>query len=171
LIFAGTPAVAGISAARGKAMRTSRGLTAALSAAAAGALLLTGAGIAAAASSSPPQHAARAAVSRTSAKVPCLTLWAVVNKAGHLERAGCPGTSSKYIGTGYQVLFSRNVRDCAYVATTGNAGSQDVPSPAIATVAGREGHVNGVFISTVNLAGNPIQRGFHLIVECKQPHL
>ena len=139
-----------------------------MSAAAIGAVLtVTGAGIAAAHSSGPAQHAA---VHQAAAKrVPCLSLWAVVNKDGVLQRAGCPGTTSAFVGTGYQVLFHRNVRDCAYVASAGNAGSRDVPIPAVVSTVGRSGKVRGVFIGVVDLAGHAIKRGFHLIVECKQP--
>ena len=148
-------------------------LGAVASAVAIGAVLtVAGAGIAAANSAGPHQGASpaqHATAAKTAIKIPCFSTWAVVNKAGTLERAGCPGTTSEYLGNGYQVLFNRNVRHCAYVATAGNAGSMDVPTPAVVSVAGRLGHVNGVFVSTVNLMGGEIQRGFDLIVECKQP--
>jgi hypothetical protein len=130
-------------------------------------LTVTGAGIAAANTAGPAQHVA--AHSATAKKLPCLTLWAVVNKFGVLQRAGCPGTSSAFVGDGYQVLFYRNVRHCAYVASAGNAGSRDVPIPAVVSTVGRAGRVKGVFVGVVDLSGNRIQRGFHLIVECKQP--
>jgi hypothetical protein len=130
------------------------------------ALSLGGAGIAVATSSGTPQRAATHDMKPGVTKAPCTSLWAVVNKAGTLQRAGCSGTTSAYVGTGYQVLFPRNVRNCAYVANAGNAGAKDVPEPDIASVAGREGHRDGVFISMVNLSGLRVQRGFDLIVEC-----
>jgi hypothetical protein len=136
-----------------------------MSAAAIGAVVTVGgAGIAAANSSTP---ATRAAVPGTAAaKAPCLALWAVVNKGGKLQRAGCPGTTSSFVGDGYQVLFYRNVRDCAYVADAGNSGSSGIAGPAIVTTAGRRGHVRGVFVAAYSLTGKTIQRGFHLIAEC-----
>jgi hypothetical protein len=136
-----------------------------MSAAAIGAVLtIGGAGIAAANSSAPDT---RAAVPGTAAApAPCLTLWAVVSKGGKLQRAGCPGTTSSFVGDGYQVLFNRNVRDCAYVAVAGNAGSNGIAGPAIVTTAGRRGHVRGVFVAVFSLTGKIIQRGFHLIAEC-----
>lgn len=130
-------------------------------------LTLTGTGIAAANSTAAPQHSASARTVKPA--VACLSLWAVVNKEGKLQRAGCPGTTSKIAGTGYQVLFARNVRNCAYVANSGNAGSNGVGKPAVATVAGRQFKPKGVFVQMWNLSGATTRQGFHLIVACKQP--
>jgi hypothetical protein len=139
-----------------------------MSAAAIGAVLtLPGAGIAVANSSSPAHPGASASTTR--AATTCVSLWAVVNKAGKLQRAGCPGTTSAVAGTGYQVLFPRNVRDCAYVADAGNAGSKGVGKPAIATVAGRQNKPKGVFVQMYSPSGVGVRQGFHLIVACKQP--
>src|SRR5207245_2121023 len=102
-----------------------------------------GTGIAAAAASGGTSVGQAAA--RTAAHVPCRALFAVVNKAGVLQRAGCPGTTSRLLGTPghFQVLFPRNVRHCYYVATIGNAGSAaSVPHPGVIGVAGRTGHTN-----------------------------
>jgi len=150
-----------------------RSLKPAMSAAAcAGVLVLAGTGIAAAASSGGQgssgdsgQHAAIAAT--------CTHLWAVVNAAGKLQRAGCPGITSKILGSPpipghYQVIFPRNVRNCAYVATIGNAGSANVVNhPGFAGVVGRTGNTHGVFVETFNPSGNDSSAGFHLIVQCK----
>lgn len=147
-----------------------RSLKPAMSAAAcAGVLVLAGTGIAAAAtaggqggSGDSGQHAAAAAT--------CTRLWAVVNKDGVLQRAGCTGIKSNILGAPghYQVLFPRNVRNCAYVATIGNAGSANaVNHPGFAGVVGRTGNTNGVFVETFAPGGTDSSAGFHLIVECK----
>ncbi|HEY1324906.1 MAG TPA: hypothetical protein VGF32_31915 [Streptosporangiaceae bacterium] len=138
----------------------------------AGVLVLGGTGIAAAAgpggqgsSGDSGQHAAVAAT--------CTHLWAVVNAAGKLQRAGCKGITSKILGSPpipghYQVIFPRNVRNCAYVATIGNAGSAStVNHPGFAGVVGRTGNVRGVFVQTFLPNGTTSSAGFHLIVECK----
>jgi len=145
-----------------------RSLKPAMSAAAcAGVLVLAGTGIAAASSGGPSsaadsgQHAAVAAT--------CTHLWAVVNKAGKLQRAGCKGITSSILSLPghFQVIFPRNVRNCAYVANIGNAGSaKAVLHPGFTGVVARTGNTHGVFVETYNTSGVPSSAGFHLIVAC-----
>jgi hypothetical protein len=137
------------------------------------ALTVAGAGIAAANSSAGPSHQpAATAVRHTGPDLTCVSLWAVVNRFGHLVRAGCPGTKSKSLGGGaYQVVFYRNVRHCAYVADAGNGGSLDVPTPYFASVAGRYHNPRGVYIAMYDTMGVEMPRGFHLIVECRLPRI
>src|SRR5215471_16615529 len=88
-------------------------------------LTLAGTSVASAISSGtpqPPGKPAPVAPGVTTASL-CQNLWAVVNADGSLARAGCPGTTSAIRGGGFQVIFPRNVRDCAYVATVGDSGS------------------------------------------------
>jgi hypothetical protein len=122
------------------------------------ALSLGGAGIAAATSSGTPQRAATREMKPRVTKASCPKLWAVVNKAGTLEPAGSRGSTSAFISTGYQVLFPREARQCAYVANAGNAGSTDVPLPDIASAGGRQGRPGRVFVSMVDLSGVRVQR-------------
>jgi hypothetical protein len=132
-------------------------------------LTVAGAGIAAANGSGgqrPP-----AVVSQHATSSMCISLWAFVNKNGTLERAGCPGTKSKYLGFGYQVVFPRNVRHCAYVATVGDSGSQGIPPADFPTVAGRLGLKDGVFIEVYDTTGMRVQHGFYLLVECHLPNI
>ena len=68
----------------------------------------------------------------------------------------------------YEVIFNRDVRDCAYVATVGLSGSSGSSLPGEITVVGRAGAPNGVFITTHDSAGGPSDRGFHLAVHCKK---
>jgi hypothetical protein len=60
----------------------------------------------------------------------------------------------------YEVVFSRNVTRCAYVATIGLSGSSGVSPSGAITVVGRFGNPNGVFIATSNSGGTPTDLGF-----------
>jgi hypothetical protein len=64
------------------------------------------------------------------------------------------------------VIFNRNVRNCAYVATIGDQADGQQP-PGEITVATRNGNNNGVFVSTHDSAGVAADRDFHLIVICR----
>jgi hypothetical protein len=131
-------------------------------------LALAGTGIAAAASSG--SHAAHASAKRVTVSCTKTSLFAVVNKAGKLQRAGCSGISSKALSQPghFQVLFPRNVRHCAYVASIGNAGSaSSIPVPGYAGVVGRTGNTHGVFVETFDHNGVPFSIGFHVFVACR----
>jgi hypothetical protein len=67
---------------------------------------------------------------------------------------------------GYEVIFFRGVRNCAYVATIGLSGSQGVEAPGETTVVGRFENRRGVFVSTHDSTGAFAPRGFHLQVSC-----
>jgi hypothetical protein len=95
------------------------------------------------------------------------TRYAVVNPNGTLAR-GFGAVSSQRLGLGrYQVVFNRNVRDCAYVATIGLSGSSGFSSPGQISVVGLVSNANGVFIATSNSAGADADLGFHLAVHCR----
>jgi hypothetical protein len=97
----------------------------------------------------------------------CQSLWAVVNANGALARAGCPGTTSAVsAGGGYQVLFPRNVRHCAYLATVGTSGTADIPPDGTASVTQLTASVDGVFVATYNSAAAFTNEPFHLSVTC-----
>ncbi|MGE5764303.1 MAG: hypothetical protein ACM3ZF_10630 [Mycobacterium leprae] len=75
--------------------------------------------------------------------------------------------SSLRLGVGfYQVIFNRNVSNCAYVATIGDQANGQQP-PGEITVATRAGNNNGVFVSTHNSAGGAADLDFHLVVICR----
>lgn len=95
------------------------------------------------------------------------TLWAVVNEDGTLAR-GFHAVSAAAAGSAgsYEVIFDRNVRNCAYVATIGLSGSSGTPGPGEIGVVGRNGNVNGVFVKTYDSTGAIATRGFHLAVHC-----
>jgi hypothetical protein len=95
-------------------------------------------------------------------------LFAVVNKTGHLNRglgAQSAGVDSHQTGE-YHVYFKRGVRKCAYVATIGTIGASGAPPSGEISVEGLHGHKAGVFVETVDSAGNPEYLGFHLAVTC-----
>jgi hypothetical protein len=95
------------------------------------------------------------------------TLFAVVNANGTLAR-GLGAVSSQRLALGaYEVIFNRNVRDCAYVATIGLSGSAFSSPPGEITVVGRVTSANGVFLTVSNSAGAPTDLGFHLAVHCR----
>jgi hypothetical protein len=99
-------------------------------------------------------------------ETPAKDFWAVVNSDGTLARDR-GAVSAQQLSTGeYEVIFFRNVRDCAYVATIGISGSVDSSQPGEITVAGRTDARRGVFVSTHDSTGEFADRGFHLQVSC-----
>jgi hypothetical protein len=90
---------------------------------------------------------------------------AVVNAAGLLAR-GRGVSSAARTGAGrYQVIFDRDVRGCAYLASLGDAGAANPPLGQVSTSA-LASNVNGVAIRTTSSNGNDANRSFHLLVSC-----
>jgi hypothetical protein len=90
---------------------------------------------------------------------------AVVTGAGLLAR-GRGVTSATRVAVGrYQVIFNRDVRGCAYVATIGDAGAA-APQAGQLETSQLASNVNGVSLRTQNSDGNPADRAFHLLVSC-----
>jgi len=101
-------------------------------------------------------------------KSPACDTWAVVNSDASLASTGCSGASSTTagrIGT-YDVVFTKNVTDCAYTATIGSAGSSGSVAPGFVAVVGEGGNADGVYVETFNSSGVETQEGFHLTVVC-----
>jgi hypothetical protein len=65
----------------------------------------------------------------------------------------------------YQVVFTRNVRNCAYVASLGVVGATPPGNGEISTAA-LASNVNGVFIRTFDSNGAAGDHSFHLLVSC-----
>jgi len=95
-------------------------------------------------------------------------VWAVVNSNGTRARhaGACGGTISSGGGGGYDVVFPRNVANCAYVVTIGSSGRSGTVAPGFAVVVGDVSTTNGVFVETFNSGGAEAAEGFHLIVDC-----
>jgi hypothetical protein len=90
---------------------------------------------------------------------------AVVTAAGVLAR-GRGVTSASRTGQGrYQVIFNRDVRGCAYLASIGDAGAA-APAAGLVETSQLASNVNGVSLRTQNSNGAPNDRPFHLIVSC-----
>jgi hypothetical protein len=95
-------------------------------------------------------------------------LFAVVDESGKLIR-GLHAVSATAIGTGcYEVIFDRDVRRGAYVATTGGHGYTGVPVAAVANVMGRANNPRAVFVYVADMTGQPLAVGFHLVVICPE---
>jgi hypothetical protein len=89
-------------------------------------------------------------------------LYAVVSLNGALASGnGVAGVTK--LGPGmYEVTFTSNVSQCAYVATTANAYSQAIQ----AYTAGGHLSAQGVYVETKNQGGGLTDGPFHLVVSC-----
>jgi hypothetical protein len=95
-------------------------------------------------------------------------LFAVVDAEGNLKR-GLHAVSATNLGIGYyEVVFERDVRRGAYVATAGGPGYTGVPLAAIANVIGRASNPRAVFVYVSDMTGVPVGSGFHLVVLCPE---
>jgi hypothetical protein len=95
-------------------------------------------------------------------------IWAVVNADGTRARAGgaCSGTTTSGSNGSCDVVFPRNVSNCAYVAVIGSPARSGTVAAGYATVVGAAISVDGVFVQTWNSSGVLAAQGFHLIVDC-----
>jgi hypothetical protein len=91
--------------------------------------------------------------------------YAAVTSAGLLARGRSVSSAARTSEGRYQVIFDRDVRNCAYLATIADAGAAAPPQGEIGASAVST-NVNGVAVRTENSAGNPADRPFHLIVPC-----
>ena len=90
---------------------------------------------------------------------------AVVTAAGVLARGrGVASVARTAVGR-YQVIFNRDVRGCAFVASPGDAGAA-VPPEGQATTSALATNVNAVAIRTESSNGNAADRPFHVLVSC-----
>ena len=99
---------------------------------------------------------------------PPTTLWAVVSNKGALVRGGSATVSATALlePGAFEVVFDRNVSNCAYIATLGSteAGST---FPGMIAVATRLGNPDAVFVETFGEKGkSALSESFHLAVFC-----
>lgn len=99
-----------------------------------------------------------------------VTRHAVVTSAGALARGRNVSSATRTAEGRYQVIFTRDVRNCAYFATVADVGAAP-PASAWITASALASNVNGVAIRTTTRPGNQNQnvftdRPFHLIVLC-----
>lgn len=92
--------------------------------------------------------------------------YAVVEADGTLAR-GTAGTSSSKVGTGlYQVNFSQNISQCAWVTSIG--GSAGIPvQPGETHSSLQPGSTTSLLQQISNSAGVLADRPFHVIVTCQ----
>jgi hypothetical protein len=116
-----------------------------------------------------PSNAAATVADDSRDARPANVFFAVVDSDGTLAR-GQGAIMAQSLGSGdegaYEVLFDRNVRNCAYVATIGIPGSNGESEPGEITVAGRFQNRKAVFVRTFDSTGTVADRGFHLQVSC-----
>jgi TolA-binding protein len=95
--------------------------------------------------------------------------WAVVSAAGSVVRNSGPSGSvavSHTSGTGlYEVLFSKNVSGCSYVATLGDTGTATPPLGFVA-VSGDSSNPAGVTVQTSDSSADASDEPFHVYVSC-----
>ncbi|HEV2875092.1 MAG TPA: hypothetical protein VGW14_08085 [Thermoleophilaceae bacterium] len=93
--------------------------------------------------------------------------FAVVNGDGLLVR-GRDVSSVARTGDGrYQVIFSGDIRGCAYFATVADPSAAAPPQNSQVSVSSLASNVNGVAVRTENgNNGSEANRPFHLIVMC-----
>jgi hypothetical protein len=91
--------------------------------------------------------------------------WAVVSASGQLVRSHNVTSVARTSSGRYQVIFNRDVRNCAYIASLGDPSAASPSLGGIAT--GRLGsNMNGVAVRTVDPDGHQANRSFHIIVPC-----
>ena len=91
--------------------------------------------------------------------------YAVVTSAGVLARGRAVTSAARTSEGRYQVIFDRDVRNCAYLATIADAGAAAPPQGEIAASA-LASNVNAVAVRTERSDGVAADRPFHLIVPC-----
>lgn len=93
-------------------------------------------------------------------------LFAVVDAEGTLRR-GLHASNVRNLGPGlFEVTFRRDVRRGAYLATLGGHGYEGLPPMGHISVMGRSSNPRAVLVSMVDIQGNPLNMGFHLLVIC-----
>jgi hypothetical protein len=97
---------------------------------------------------------------------PAKDFYAVVRRNGTLARDRGAVDAQRITEGQYAVIFFRNVRNCAYVATIGTPRSVGLEAPGEITVAGLFENPQGVFVSTHDSTGAFAARAFHLQVSC-----
>jgi len=95
-------------------------------------------------------------------------MFAVVDADGTLKR-GMHVVSATRLGLGtYEVIFVRDVRRGAYLATPGGHGYTGIPLPAAVSVTGRATDPRGVLVYITSMSADPQDTAFHLLVLCPE---
>jgi hypothetical protein len=98
--------------------------------------------------------------------VSCDNEWAVVSANGSLARGGgVLLVDHSFIGV-YEVMFERDVSNCAYTATIGDWSTNHVYDLGLVFTAGGHKGPTGVYVETKNMGGGLTDFPFHLNVTC-----
>jgi hypothetical protein len=93
--------------------------------------------------------------------------FAVVNAGGQAVRGRDVSSAARTSEGRYQVIFSGDVRNCAYYATVGDESASAPPQNGQISVSSLASNVNGVAVRTENgTNGTELDRPFHLVVMC-----
>jgi hypothetical protein len=93
--------------------------------------------------------------------------FAVVTSTGVLARGRSVSSVARTSAGRYQVIFTSDVRGCAYFATIGDTSATPLGNGSQITTASLGSNVNGVAVRTWGQNGNSTgDRPFHLIVSC-----
>jgi hypothetical protein len=92
--------------------------------------------------------------------------YAVASGAGVVARSRGVSSVARTSEGRYQVIFDRDVRNCAYFATIGDIGAAAPPQGEISTSA-LSTNVNAISVRTENSDGVASDRPFHVIVLCQ----
>lgn len=92
--------------------------------------------------------------------------FSVVNAGGQQVRGRGTTSAARTAPGRYQVIFDRDVRNCAYWATISGPTAAAPPEHGQITASGLSTNVNGVDIRTTNRDGVETNRPFHLLVLC-----
>jgi hypothetical protein len=95
---------------------------------------------------------------------PATALWAVIATNGSASRSGHLTSSEKVAVGQYVVIFDRDVKACAYVASLGGVAAESAVGQISATR--RSINASGVFVKTYDSAGVAADKSFHLAVFC-----
>jgi hypothetical protein len=94
-----------------------------------------------------------------------LARFAVVTSSGTFARGRNVSSVARTSAGRYQVIFNRDVRNCAYIATLGDNGASLPPRGEIGT-SSLASNVNGVAVRTTDVSGTVSDRPFHIVVPC-----
>jgi hypothetical protein len=95
---------------------------------------------------------------------PATKLWAVVNSNGTIARSSGTVSSAAFSAGFYEVIFNRDISNCAYVGSLGDAGGSTVLG--FFSAVRRGGNANGIFVETGNTAGAATAEPFHVAILC-----
>jgi hypothetical protein len=91
--------------------------------------------------------------------------WAVVDAGGGTARGSNVASTARLAPGVYQVVFTDNQTNCAYLGTIGDTGSGVAPTPGLIFASSDGG--NGVQVRTTDFVGTNTDFPFHLQTSCR----